>query len=446
VRSLYLYEGGNIVPELNIYRAWGFIENPFSVSPLPPSDIGEKLLIGREWELSALLRRLATPPSIPTIEGLNGMGKTSLVNVALYTYAKENSNGIKGPLFISCGKTFQIRDETDPDEFLGEVLLEVAQSLLKHREVLIKQGHDLPKADAVNRWLNSPEFSSREVNLASLVGVGYGRSQGGQGFEASGFKATVLGWLATIFPVPDCGGVICILDNLEILRKSARAREVLEEIRDPVLAVPGLRWIMAGALGVVYGIARSPRLQGIISRPIELGALRDEEAPEKILRSRIEAFALNPGEAYLPVSNATFHQGYNLMKGNIRNALSLMDDFCFWSADHHSTRRSDLDTDQVFRQWLAEEAKKAHLDCRNSVRPESWALFEEVVKQNGAMRLPDTRQMSVQQQSELVSKIREIVKAGLVTDVFVTSAETRKTIFVTAKGWLVDYAKSIGAI
>ena len=434
------------VGHLNIYREWGFVENPFSVSPLPPSEIGEKLLIGRSSELAALLRRLATPPNIPTIEGLNGMGKTSLVNVALYTYAKQNVGGQNDPLFLTCRKTFQIRDETDPNEFLGEVLLEVAQLLIKKKDTLIELGYELPRVNEVNRWLNSPEFSTAEVNLASLVGVGFGRSAGGQGFEASGFKATVLGWLENIFHTPDRGGVICILDNLEILRKSVRAREILEEMRDPVLSVPGLRWIMAGALGVVYGIARSPRLQGIISRPIELGPLGDDEAPGKILLSRFAAFAVNPSAAYLPVSEATFRYGYSLMNGNIRNVLGLMNDFCQWCADGHLANCHKSDPDHVFHGWLADEALKAYADARDSVRADAWRLFEDIVREKGTMRLPDFRQLSTQQQSELLSRIRELIGAGLVTDVWLTANEVRKTLFVTAKGWLVDHARNRRAI
>jgi type II secretory pathway predicted ATPase ExeA len=77
---------------MNIYDDWGFSRNPFEQTPLQADDIGEKLLIGRERELTRLMSLIETGPRLPTVEGLNGVGKTSLVNVATYRLMKESLN------------------------------------------------------------------------------------------------------------------------------------------------------------------------------------------------------------------------------------------------------------------------------------------------------------------------------------------------------------------
>lgn len=68
----------------NIYEEWGFSENPFTTRPLQADDIGAQLLVGRDTDAAAVLRRLETPPKATTLEGVNGVGKTSLVNVVVH--------------------------------------------------------------------------------------------------------------------------------------------------------------------------------------------------------------------------------------------------------------------------------------------------------------------------------------------------------------------------
>jgi hypothetical protein len=192
----------------NIYRDWGFTDNPFSIMPLPASEAGEKLLIGRESEVAALLRRVATPPNIPTVEGLNGMGKTSLVNVTVYRCFQDYLQEGVGPAFIPCRERFQLSDDIDPSDFAFEVLLEVAQTLISHRGELQRVGHQLPNVEEIDRWLNAPELASMQASVGAVLGVGYGRSAGAMGFNESGFKKIVKSWLKQIFPTDDSGGVV----------------------------------------------------------------------------------------------------------------------------------------------------------------------------------------------------------------------------------------------
>ena len=79
----------------------GFYPLAFQQTSLPPDETGEKLLVGRDAELTQLVSRLQDSTKIPIVEGLNGIGKTSLVNVAAHRLYQTHLAG-RGALFIPC--------------------------------------------------------------------------------------------------------------------------------------------------------------------------------------------------------------------------------------------------------------------------------------------------------------------------------------------------------
>lgn len=423
---------------LNVYRNWGFSDNPFSTKPLPANSLGKRLLIGREGELKAILNRLGTPPQIPALEGVNGIGKTSLVNVALFEYEKEYSGRSDAPFFPTCKRIFQIRDETNPDDFFRDVIFEVAQVLISKRKVINRLGHSLPHFDKVDRWMNSPEFENREINLAAVGGIGYSRMPGGLGFEAQGFKDLVLKWLELLFAHPSSGGVVCVLDNIEILRKSERARQQLEDLRDIAFSVTGIRWIISGAHGVTYSIARSPRLEGILSNPIVIRPLREEEAPDLILHARLKAFAT--GRSYCPVTGSSFRYAYALLRKNIRNTLGMMNNFCLWTVDQSRQASPGATNERLFFIWLDEQSNQALAEARGSVSSEAWKLFERIAEADGRMRVPDERTTPVSEQAEFSTRGRELLSAGLIADTLYSARDARRTLELTSRGHLVKLA------
>ncbi|MBD2551620.1 hypothetical protein H6G65_18995 [Microcystis elabens FACHB-917] len=161
---------------MNIYQQWGFVDSPFQVSPLPPSDLGARLLIGRAAELQTLKRRLFNPPKIATIEGLNGVGKTSLVNVAAYQVYTEALSGWEGPLMIPCNTIFQLNANKDAEEFIDEVLMAVAQTLIDRGKAI--DGFSAIKTEQLDSWLNAPQVASLQGSL-SIMGNGAGIGRGG---------------------------------------------------------------------------------------------------------------------------------------------------------------------------------------------------------------------------------------------------------------------------
>ena len=91
------------------YQNWGFRSSPFDSGPLPPTEEGAKLRIGRTAEVQQITRRLLTRGKIVTVEGSNGIGKTSVNNVASYLACSSYLIGEMGQMLVRCEKTFSSR-------------------------------------------------------------------------------------------------------------------------------------------------------------------------------------------------------------------------------------------------------------------------------------------------------------------------------------------------
>jgi MoxR-like ATPase len=66
---------------VSVWRDLSFWENPYSTDPIAGSELGVQLLVGRSRELASLRRQITSASSHPTLEGENGVGKSSLAAV-----------------------------------------------------------------------------------------------------------------------------------------------------------------------------------------------------------------------------------------------------------------------------------------------------------------------------------------------------------------------------
>lgn len=426
---------------MNIYQEWGFRDSPFQTTALPASILGERLLVGRETELKALLRRLYNPPKIVTVEGLNGVGKTSLVNVASYRTYQSHMENKDSPLFIPCSRTFQLNPSYSAENFIDEVLMAVAQTLIDKANALKELDGDI-ETSAINKWLNSPQLKTFQGSVSVLsFGGGIGSSSENNtstGFQRSGFRKEVLGWLANLFPTSNDGGVICTIDNLELLQTSDTARKLLEQLRDSLLTVPGLRWVLCGALGIVLGTASSPRLEGFLHTPIEIGGVDDNLATE-ILNSRIEAFTSLDRQTYLPLVPKNFEVLYDILNKNLRSVLGRIDNYCQWAADRTLPIASDQKT-TLFYKWLSIESNRAHQSVLSQLRPRAWQVFKQAVTLNGVFSPSDYEEFGFNSIPAMRPHVKDLEDSGLLVSTQDEGDKRRKTIQVTPKGWLVNYA------
>lgn len=419
-----------------IYAKWGFNSSPFQTTSLPPSELGEKLLVGRDAELASLIRKISSAPKLATIEGLNGVGKTSVVNIAGYRLYREHIDTGKGPLYIPCRKIFQLNPNQDVQSFVDTVLMEVAQTLID-KAVELKNRVGGVKTASIDRWLNSPQLTTYQGGVWVVQGGMQSETNTSAGFERSGFRKAVFSWLEQVFPAPEGGGIVCTIDNLELLQSSETARALLEQLRDELFNAIGLRWVLCGALGIVYGVVASPRLEGYLHKPIEISGIENRHAPD-ILTTRVSALAKTDStETYLPLLATDFGRLYEVLRGNLRSVLSYADDYCQWIADRNDPS-SDSEKHKRFEEWLSEQAKAAYDAVRTELRPRAISVFKDAINLGGIFSPSDFDAFSFNSIPAFRPHIRDLEAVGLLVSTQDDGDKRRKTIQVTPKGWMVN--------
>jgi hypothetical protein len=425
---------------MNIYRDWGFYESPFSTSALPSNENGMSLLVGRDEEIGQILRRLFNPPASVTIEGLNGVGKTSLVNVSLFRAYQNFFNEETKTLFIPCEKTFQITAETTVDEFVSNLYLEVAQTLIRRSEELKNLGFKLPStSNSIDKWLNSPHLSTWQATLGPLGAGRNSETNTGDGFKESGFKVQIDTWLKEIFPNVENGAVVCIIDNLELLETSEQAKRQLERLRDEIFNLSGIRWVLCGSLGIVKSVASTPRLEGYLHRPIEVSSVQRKFIKE-LFEKRIKYFSSDTNQpGFLPLTIDDIDFLYEVLNENLRNTIHYCDQYCLYFVDKGSSAETDGEKSKLFLNWLQSEAESIMASIEGQLRPRALKLFKDIIAHGGIFSPSDFSTFDFNSIAALRPQVLELERVALLTSTIDESDNRRKTIQVTPKGWLTSY-------
>jgi hypothetical protein len=429
---------------LGIYQNWGFRANPFETRPLPANEEGEQLLIGRRVEVDKIVRRIMTPNKIITVEGSNGIGKTSINNVASYVAYRSFLNGESDQLLVPCEKAFQLRADSKIDEFVEHVFLYVGLTLVKYADLLTHSGRGHQTEGAIAAWLTSPVLQTIRGSLSIYgvggVGIGSGISANtSTGFSRAGFNDLIRTWLAEIFPNSEGGSIICTIDNLELLRESEAARTSLEALRDEILNMQGLRWIICGSTGIVRTLASTPRLHGYLHAPIEIGDI-DHNISGSILRSRAEAYRIRD-DAYLPLTPSDFASLYSVLKGNIRDSLSEADNFCNWVADEGVEYIDEKARHEQFNVWLHRECSERLSAAESVMSARPWQLFDDIINSGGQCSPGAFKDFGFETPQAMRFQVLTLEAANLVKSVRNEEDNRRKTILVTSSGWMVEFAK-----
>jgi hypothetical protein len=337
-----------------MWDQFGFRDSPYATEPVPPTRAGDHILVGRQKEISMLESRVLSCGNHPTLEGDNGVGKTSLLSVACYRLRLSFDTGQSSKLFIPLANFFQPTSADSVDDFVKKVYYEVASTIVAEHETLKKHAAKVPKIADVKTWLNSPLLSSFGGSV-SVGGFGGGvnrgySANGSEGFADAGFRSTIDVWLREIFPTSQAGGFICVIDNLELLKTTQNARNLLEALRDPLFNRRGLRWILCGARGIMRTSVSSPRLEGRIADPIAVSPISDGYVAAAVKR-RIECCRTAPGSV-APVGPETFRYLYDILNRNLRNAFKHAEDFSLWLLDERHTSGNPEEYTQLFEIWL----------------------------------------------------------------------------------------------
>jgi len=428
---------------VNLWQELGFRENPYSTDPVPPDDDGVQLLVGREKELQRLTRNLTSSNNHTTIEGLNGVGKTSLVGVATYKLFREHQHSAtKTALFIPVRNPFQISASETPETFSDKFMITLAREIAARRELLDQHQSGLRNLTDLDRWLNNPLLHGGGGGV-SILGLGANltltsSANTGQGFTRGGVEAHLREILKAVFPTKASGGFVCILDNLELLDTSARARATLEALRDGVLSFPGVRWVLCGAKGIVRSVVSTPRLQGKLSEPLELAPLTAENV-QRAIQKRLELFKLRT-DAYTPIDVDGFQRVYDISHHNLRISLKYCEDFVLWCIDSGNRPVSAEDKLGLLDVWFADQAETALQDS-SDVGQRAWEVFDGIGDRKEGISPGDFEDFNFNSPQALQPHLRSLEQAALIESSTDEIDKRRKTITLTPRGWVVRYRR-----
>lgn len=427
----------------NIYGNWGFVDNPFSAMPLHGDDIGNRLLIGREKESNSVKFRLQNSGEAVCLDGPIGVGKTSLANVSSFRCLVDYmQNPQSAPLLIPCRKSFQISPNLSPEDFKYHVLLEIAQTLIGMSSVVSKNHFSQSK---LNAWLNNPTL--RQVE-GQIMGFGGGTSislNESRGFADSGFFRIVIGWLEELFPDRATGGVVCVIDNLELLETSDMARKTIEALRDTLFTTNGIRWVLCGAHGIIQGVVESPRLTGYLGNPVKVQKLRLQEA-QQVFDARFAAFKANGGtEAYLPITADSFNSLYMVLGQSLRQTLAVTHEYCLNVAELGSPPEGDESKKLRFNQWLQAKALATKRSIESHVGKKAMELLRVASsKYDGEFTPGDYEGLGFNSVQALRTHVKSLEDVGLVESSRDEADQRRRTTMMTGKGWLVNWVDITG--
>ena len=419
-----------------VWSQFGFSQNIFDSSPIPPSDQGERLLVGRAKEIKQIHARITSSAKHVTIEGANGVGKTSLVGVALHKLQQRYHGHGSNSYFYLC-EHFQLYDNVEVADFRRRVFFRIGQRL-------IEIGHDIQanlkrtsKLSDLQNWLNDPTFMAVGTSMAGFGGSVAKTPNLGAGFEQVGYEKLVRDILREAFG-SGAGGIICVIDNLELLENSSKARSLLENLRDDILSQTGLKWVLCGARGIVRSVASSQRLSGRIANPLEVDDI-SAQSLGKIIDVRKQEFRICD-DAYVPVSETGFRHIAKICNFNLRTALSLAEEFAIWLWENDDFPQNDKDKDNLLEIWLCEEADK-FLSASARVRDTSWALFELICDTGGLIRPSDHQQFGYKDPQSITNHSKSLKECQLIQSEESEQDRRIKHLVVTPKGWLVYYRR-----
>lgn len=362
---------------MSIYNNWGFFDSPFSHTPLTGNLIGLKLLVGREKEKEKIALRLKSTDKICTIEGDIGIGKTSLVNVATFEYFLKNHSDDGSPILIPCVESFQLGKNTDLETFRKVVIQKLALTMVKNSSVVNS------KMSAIISNFFKPERITSINGGLTVLGCGL---DGGKTkeintthvFEEDGFYSYVLDTLVESFSIDKNSGIVCIIDNLELVGSDTVAKNLLEELRDTVFNIPGTKWVLCGANHIFRSIVSSPRLEGYIHDPIVLKPLEEKVIPE-LLKKRVENYS-DEYEPYIPFNEAEFVSLYRILNGNTRTIFDKIDKYCLWAYEQNEHPSEDYDKERIFEKWLVTVTIDYIHSVLSTVAYESFEIYFSICK------------------------------------------------------------------
>lgn len=434
---------------VGVWVHYGFESSPYSTSALTTTDADESLLVGRDAELRVILRDLASGTQMVALEGDYGVGKSSLAAVATSSASRWRRDRRGAPLFLPSGTPLELEESDTATKLEKRAYYQVAGAILTHAKQLLSDGIPLQQVAEFHSWLGTAAGGGWSAGIgASYPGVGglnfsAGRSRSANtstGFNDSGAITLIDSWLATLFPGAGDGGVILLLDNLEVLRRFPNAVQLFESLRDRLFKRKGLRWIISGAEGTVRAALTTPKMSGVFPEPIDVLPLPHEQVKEVL--SRRESALRSRSDSKLPVSATAFEAAYIATGRNLRVALGLAERFSLRTDPGVMVWKSVAERDALFADWRAAEGRKIVEQVSGKVKPAGWKVLTALVTVRDGFATPgDYADFGYNSMSSLLHQVQPLAQLGLLTYTVDEEDARRRLITATENGRLAVAAR-----
>ena len=398
---------------MSLYKDWGYTSNPFKPSPIEPTLRGINLLIGRVKEKKKLKNRIKNNNGIITVEGQNGIGKTSVINASIYELyeesiiSKDNDN-----FYLPCNKIFQISSKNNLTEFIDDFYFSIAQTIIEKKKEIRESGVKNLKVENLNKWLNSSEVESIESKISDFTG----RTIETSGFAKSGFKKQIRTLLSQIFSNSESSGIICVLDNLELLKTSEDAKKTLEYLRDEIFNISEIKWFFSGSHNIFRTFISTPRLSGFIQNPLKIEKLTNINA-SYVLTSRINSYQNHvDNKPYSPITETDFILLFESLNGNLREVFKRL-------SNYYSYVYEELDEEpyqkegknRVFKEWFEQDKDQELKAIKDHLREPEINLLKLIYLQESKPITDKTLdENNLKSISELVNIISNLEKQGII--------------------------------
>lgn len=158
-----------------MWNSFGFSRNLYDTHPVEGNPQGERLLVGRSLEVRRIKSLISGFRNVITLEGPNGVGKTSLVLVSGYQLEKETESRGKSS-FLLLPEPVQFTQEDSALEFKRKVYAKIASHFISNEEYLRRRLDLQYSLKPLEAWLENPV--NLEGNL-SVAGFGLGGTRTG---------------------------------------------------------------------------------------------------------------------------------------------------------------------------------------------------------------------------------------------------------------------------
>ena len=344
----------------SLYSDWGFISNPLDGQALDPDRRGKELFVGRDLPRATLTRLINTPPKMTIVESPIGTGKTSFVNRVIFDY---NQKYAGNRYFVTCRRFPQLSTNKDADSFEAEAYRNIAESIARayQEQPWIARLFGSLSIDArLERLLLSPTSRRRRLGMAfAPVSVSETSEQrNDQPYLDRYIRRLVDDWTTKAASRPEFGGVICMLDNLDIVESPKAITDALSRYRDELFVRDGLRWVLCGSSGLHAIAGESRKLASSINPKIALDPLSDDEVIEVVKRRWNYYQDTNQDFRYFPIDPSQFAQLYRSSGRSLAATMSKADEYCKWLAQSGEKPVSTAEKEGKMDEWFGGERRR----------------------------------------------------------------------------------------